>query len=140
MINSLGNTGAILILLAGAILLEHIVAWAGSILHSVPSFGESRYAVFTLRDDQDKPMTTNILMNILIPNVAMIFIYIWASHFALEYILENTVFCHLLFCIQIFVNMRIVAAERTFSDWLRVFDRRCGDRDCIYIESIFLCE
>lgn len=29
--------------------------------------------------------------------------------------------------------MRIVAAERTFSDWLRVFDRRCDDRDCIYI-------
>lgn len=50
MINSLGNTEAILILLAGAILLEHIVAWAGSILHSVPSFGESRYAVFTFRD------------------------------------------------------------------------------------------
>lgn len=47
MINSLENTGAILILLAGAILLEHIVAWAGSILHSVPSSGESRYAVFT---------------------------------------------------------------------------------------------
>lgn len=62
MINSLGNTGAILILLAGAILLEHIVAWTGSILHSVPSFGESRYAVFTFRDDQDKPMTTNILI------------------------------------------------------------------------------
>lgn len=51
MINSLENTGAILILLAGAILLEHIVAWAGSILHSVPSSGESRYAVFTFRDD-----------------------------------------------------------------------------------------
>ena len=59
MINSLGNTGAILILLAGAILLEHIVAWTGRILYSVPSFGESRYAVFTFRDDQDKPMITN---------------------------------------------------------------------------------
>lgn len=45
MINSMGDTGAIFILLAGAIILEHIVAWAGSILHSVPSTGESNYAV-----------------------------------------------------------------------------------------------
>lgn len=89
MTGSMENAGAFLILLIGAIILEHIVAWAGSILHSVPSAGESRYAVFTFRDDQDKPMTTNILMNMLIPNVAMVFIYMWASCYSLEYILDN---------------------------------------------------
>lgn len=112
MINSLGNTEAILILLAGAILLEHIVAWAGSILHSVPSSGESRYAVFTFRDDQDKPMTTNILMNILIPNVAMIFIYMWASYFALEYILENIVFFVIFYFAYIFLLICVLLRRK----------------------------
>ena len=92
MINSTGKFGAILILLVGAIILEHIVAWAGSILHSVPSAGESNYAVFIFRDDQDKPLTTNILMNILIPNVGMIFIYMWASYYSLKYKLEYITF------------------------------------------------
>lgn len=65
---------SILILSFGAIITQHIVSWAGSILHEVGN-EESRYAVFTFRDDRNMPMTTNILMNVFIPNVFMIFIY-----------------------------------------------------------------
>ena len=65
---------SILILSFGALITQHIVSWAGSILHEVGN-EESRYAVFTFRDDRNMPMTTNILMNVFIPNVFMIFIY-----------------------------------------------------------------
>lgn len=56
-----------------AIVTVHIVSWIGSIMHSVPNGGNSEYAVFTFRSDQNKPMTTNILMNVIIPNVCLIF-------------------------------------------------------------------
>ena len=53
----------------------HFVSWVGSVLHSVPNGGESGYAVFTFRGDQNKPMTVNMLMNILFPNIILIFLY-----------------------------------------------------------------
>lgn len=112
MTGSMGNVGALLILLLGAIVLEHIVAWAGSILHSVPSAGESRYAVFTFRDDQDKPMTTNILMNMLIPNVAMVFVYMWASFYSLEYILDNIMWFVIFYFAYRFVLVCIILRRK----------------------------
>lgn len=62
-------------LFIGAMVTVHIVSWVGSVLHSVPNGVGSGYAVFTFRADQNKPMSTNILMNILFPNVCYIFIY-----------------------------------------------------------------
>ncbi len=61
-------------LLLGAVTV-HFVSWVGSVLHSVPNGGESDYAVFTFRSDQNKAMSTNMLMNILVPNVCLIFLY-----------------------------------------------------------------
>ena len=92
--------------------MEHIVAWAGSILHSVPATGESSYAVFTFRDDQDKPMTTNILMNILIPNVAMIFIYMWASHDSLNYILEHIILFIIFYFVYRFILICVLLRRK----------------------------
>lgn len=109
---SMENAGALLILLLGAIILEHIVAWAESILHSVPSAGESRYAVFTFRNEQDKPMTTNILMNMLIPNVAMVFIYMWASCYSLEYILDNIMWFVIFYFAYRFVLICVVLRRK----------------------------
>lgn len=57
-----------------AMITVHVVSWVGSVLHSIPNGGDSGYAVFTFRSDQNKPMTTNILMNVLIPNVCLIFL------------------------------------------------------------------
>lgn len=78
---------SILFLFILAILTQHLVSWAGSILHEVGN-QESRYAVFTFRDDRNMPMTTNILMNICIPNVCMIFIFMFAESFHFPYIKE----------------------------------------------------
>ena len=49
-----------------AIVTVHLVSWVGNVLHSVPNGGASGYAVFTFRGDQDRSMSTNILLNILL--------------------------------------------------------------------------
>lgn len=49
------------------------VSWAGGHLHEI-SDGFGSYAVFTFTDDRNKSMTTNIIMNIFIPNVIMVFV------------------------------------------------------------------
>lgn len=82
--NVIINVGA---LIALAIVTQHIVAWAGSILHEVGNT-ENNYAVFTFRDDRNMPMTTNIIMNICIPNVFMVFIYMISKEWNLKIIEE----------------------------------------------------
>ena len=67
----------VLVLLLIGIVTVHFVSWVGSVLHSVPNGGESNYAVFTFRSDQNKAMSTNMLMNILVPNVCLIFLYMF---------------------------------------------------------------
>lgn len=67
-----------IILFVLAAITHHLVAWAGSVLHSVAN-EETLYAVFTFRDDRNQPMTTNILMNVCIPNVFMLFIFMIAT-------------------------------------------------------------
>ena len=60
-----------------AIVTVHLVSWVGNVLHSVPNGGASGYAVFTFRVDQDRSMSTNILMNILFPNIVLIFMHMF---------------------------------------------------------------
>ena len=101
--NTMINVGILVVL---AIVTQHIVAWAGSILHEVGNT-ESNYAVFTFRDDRNMPMTTNIIMNICIPNVFMIFIYMiskaWnlkiIEEFLLVYVIAFYVYRMFLICV-----------------------------------------
>lgn len=89
---------SILFLIILAIMTQHLVSWAGSILHEVAN-EETHYAVFTFRDDRNMPMTTNILMNICIPNVLMIFIFMFSRKFHLSYVEKYL----LLYVISFFV-------------------------------------
>lgn len=66
------------ILIITAILTQHIISWAGSTLNSVGNV-ERQYAVFTFSDDRNLPMTTNILMNIFMPNVILVFLFLLAQ-------------------------------------------------------------
>lgn len=75
--NTVISVFALLILAAAT---QHLVAWAGSVISSIATEG-ARYAVFTFRDDRYMPMTTNILMNVCIPNVVMVFIFMAARQF-----------------------------------------------------------
>ena len=81
---------SIIILFFFAVITHHLVAWAGSILHEIGDV-ESGYAVFTFRDDRNMPMTTNILMNICVPNVLMVFIYMFAQQFGIKAVEENLI-------------------------------------------------
>lgn len=78
----------IVLLIVLAIITQHIVAWAGSVLHEVGMIG-SDYAVFTFRDDRNQSMTTNVIMNIFIPNVVMVFIYMVAQYLKIDELEKN---------------------------------------------------
>ena len=79
-----------------SIITVHLVSWVGSVLHSVPHGGGSDYAVFTFRVDQNKSMTTNILMNVLVPNVCLIIICMvcYKCELACDY---NKLICYIFF-------------------------------------------
>lgn len=81
----MGELISILALIVLAMATEYGVAWAGSVLSSISS-EETRYATFTFRDDRSMPMTTNILMNVCIPNVAMIFIFMIVRKFEIPFV------------------------------------------------------
>lgn len=76
---------SILGLIVIGIFTQLFVSWAGSILHSIGT-EETNYAVFTFRDDRHEPMTTNILMNVCIPNVIIVFVFILAKTYDLYYV------------------------------------------------------
>lgn len=101
--NTIISVGVLIIL---SIVTEHIVAWAGSILHEIGNT-ESNYAVFTFRDDRNMPMTTNIIMNICVPNVFMVFIYMISKEWKLNIIIEN-----LMIYLIIFYVYRMVVMQR----------------------------
>lgn len=100
------ETLSISVLIILAIATQYLVSWAGSIISSV-ELEEKRYAVFTFRDDRNLPMSTNILMNICIPNVIMVFMFMAARRWNLTfvekhlslYIISFFVYRGLLICV-----------------------------------------
>ena len=97
----------LLSLLILAAITVHTISWCGSVLHSVTNSGRP-YAVFTFRADQDKGMSTNILMNILIPNIILIFLSMLCYHvkelafgrnFLIVYVVAYYVYRAFLICI-----------------------------------------
>lgn len=58
-----------------AIITHYFIAWVGGHLNTAGGILNWKYAEFTFSSDRDASMTTNILMNIFIPNVVMVFVY-----------------------------------------------------------------
>lgn len=58
-----------------AIITHYFIVWVGGRLNTAGGILNWKYAEFTFSSDWDASMTTNILMNIFIPNVVMVFIY-----------------------------------------------------------------
>ena len=97
----------LLILLILAAITVHIISWCGSVLHSVTYSGRP-YAVFTFRADQNEGMSTNILMNILIPNIVLIFLsmfcyyvkeFAFGRKFLIVYVVAYYVYRAFLICV-----------------------------------------
>lgn len=99
----------IIILIILSVITHYIIAWAGSQLNEVGVVFRE-YANFTFRADRHGVMTTNILMNIFLPNVAMIFVFVWASHaqrgFVTHYIVLYLVFYYLYRMVLICLILR----------------------------------
>ncbi|MCD7772252.1 MAG: hypothetical protein LUH23_09245 [Oscillospiraceae bacterium] len=68
------------ILIITAILTQYIIAWAGGMSNRI-GFFERKYTTLKFSDDRNLPMTTNILMNIFMPNVILVFLYLLAQKY-----------------------------------------------------------
>lgn len=64
---------AVMVILA--VVTHTVVSVLGSYLHEVGTMNLP-YAVFTFSDDRHESMTTNILMNVFIPNICIIFLFL----------------------------------------------------------------
>lgn len=58
-----------------AIITHYFIAWVGGNLNIAGGILNWKYAEFTFSSDRNENMTTNILMNIFIPNIVMVFVY-----------------------------------------------------------------
>lgn len=74
-LDMLVKIGCLISVIILAVITQHVIGWAGSILHQIGDTGQN-YALFVFMDDRHQPMTNNILMNIFIPNIVSVFLYI----------------------------------------------------------------
>lgn len=131
----------LLFLLILAAITVHTISWCGSVLHSGTNSGRP-YAVFTFRADQNKGMSTNILMNILIPNIVLIFLSMFCYNmkelafgrkFLIVYVLAYYVYRASLICILL--NRRELYNVR-----YELFNAVLGIGAAGFLIKYFLCE
>lgn len=131
----------LLFLLILAAITVHTISWCGSVLHSVTNSGRP-YAVFTFRADQNKGMSTNILMNILIPNIVLIFLSMFCYHvkelafgrkFLIVYVVAYYMYRAFLICILL--NRRELYNVR-----YELFNAVLGIGAACFLIKYFLCE
>lgn len=129
---------SIWILIILAIITQHMVSWAGSILHEVGN-EERAYAVFTFRDDRNMPMTTNILMNVCMPNVCMIFIFMSARKFRL-YNIEKNLLCYIIafFVYRLILICFILRRREMYSAIYEISMAVCAILLAVFIIRFFL--
>ena len=112
----MGKECCLIILFIISIITVHLVSWVGSVLHSVPNGGESSYAVFTFRENQNKSMSTNILMNILIPNVSLIFLHLFFyKYLNFEYYDELILYVYFYYVYRLILICVILNRRELFS-------------------------
>lgn len=131
----------LLFLLILAAITVHTISWCGSVLHSVTNSGRP-YAVFTFRADQDKGMSTNVLMNILIPNIILILLSMFCYHvkelafgrkFLIVYVVAYYVYRAFLICILL--NRRELYNVR-----YELLNAVLGIGVACFLMKYFLCE
>lgn len=81
-----------------AVITHQMISISGSYLHEIGRVQEP-YAVFTFSDNRHKSMTMNILMNIFIPNISMIFIFVGIT--ALHW--KNASLLMIIYCLSYYI-------------------------------------
>ena len=131
----------LLTLLILAAITVHIISWCGSVLHSVTHSGRL-YAVFTFRADQNEGMATNILMNILIPNIVLIFVsmfcyYVKELAFGRKFLIVYVVayYAYRAFLICVLLNRKEMYNLR-----YELFNAVLGIGTACFLTKYFLCK
>ncbi len=127
------------LLFFGAVITVHIVSWVGSVLHSIPNGADSSYAVFTFRADQNKSMSTNIFMNILIPNVCFIFIYMLLYKADIGCRFEDLIFYVVFYYVyRILLICCILKRKELLNVWYEFFSLGVGIFIAYFLANYFL--
>lgn len=104
-----------------AVITHKLVSISGSYLHEIGRVQES-YAVFTFSDDRHESMTVNILMNVFIPNICMIFLF--AAVTALKW--ENITRLMILYCASYYIYRFILICLILDRRYLYNFKYECS--------------
>ena len=129
----------LLLLFLGAVITVHLVSWVGSVLHSVPNGADSSYAVFTFRADQNKSMSTNILMNILIPNVCFIFIYMTLFNLNIKCRYSDLIFYVIFYYVyRVLLICLILKRKELLNVWYELFNGTVGILIAYFLAYYFL--
>ena len=107
---------SILLLFILAVATQYMVSWAGSVLHSIGN-EETSYAVFTFSDDRYMPMTTNVLMNVCVPNVILVFIFMIAKTYELIYIEKFLLGYVLFFFVWRMILICVILRRKELYSW-----------------------
>ena len=113
----MSEISSIILLMILAVVTQYVVSWAGSVLHSIGN-PEISYAVFTFNDDRYMPMTTNILMNVCIPNVILVFIFMFARTYDLVCLEKHLLGYVIFFFVWRMVMIHILLGRKELYSWL----------------------
>lgn len=129
----------LILLFVGAAITMHLVSWVGSVLHSVPNGAGSSYAVFTFRGDQNKAMSTNIFMNILIPNVCFIFIYMILYNTGAACRYDDLIFYVIFYYVyRILLICFVLKRRELLNIWYELFCGTVGSLIAYFLANYFL--
>ena len=117
MVECMSEISSIILLMILAVVTQYVVSWAGSVLHSIGN-PEISYAVFTFNDDRYMPMTTNILMNVCIPNVILVFIFMFARTYDLVCLEKHLLGYVIFFFVWRMVMIHILLGRKELYSWL----------------------
>lgn len=122
-----------------AIITVHLVSWVGSVLYSVPNGMGGSYAVFTFRTDQNKSMSTNVIMNILIPNVCFIFIYMIFYKLGIKCQYSDLIYFVIFYYIyRVLLICLILKRKELLNVWYELFNGIVGILIAYFLASYFL--
>lgn len=128
---------SVTILIILAIVTQYLVSWSGSIISSV-ELEEKMYAVFTFRDDRNLPMSTNILMNICIPNVIMVFIFMVSRRWNLASMEKYlSLYITAFFAYRCFLICAILRRKELYTWWYELGMMAAGLALCKILQLYF---
>lgn len=116
MINLIQNNDVVkcIILFILAILLQYLIAWVGSVLTTIPLIGEIQYSSFTFSEtlNNNRNISGNILLNVFMPNIVMIFVYIVSINFQINYVNNSIMYFVIFYYLYRWILIHIILKRK----------------------------